>query len=149
MKPFELVIDVFTTNEYGDSPAYAVVEVTPLFLDEVARLSELCRAHALTAVEVSASPERWDAEDEFRLQDDALHVQKNVFWFAAYPKHADYDVETRGIDIKDLRKIAEAGPGIAPENDSFQWSDGRLYFAGCAELAKDLSVKFEEQNNEQ
>ena len=138
IETFELVIDAYALNEWGDGPAYAVVNVDRAFCDRLVRLRRLCGDNDLESVTVAAGPDRWENQDELRIRGDSLRVCGDAFWFEAYPKHADYGVETRSIEIDALLKIAAAGPNAPPESDCFRWSDSRLYYAGDPGLVTDL-----------
>ena len=47
----------------------------------------------------------WASNDEFRMQCNELVVFDDSLYFRAYPKHANYEVETRMISIDDLEKL--------------------------------------------
>lgn len=137
-QPFKLVIDAYAVSEFGDGPAYAEVTVDRTFIDRLVRMCHLCKNSDLESVTVAAAPDRWDNQEELRIRGDSLRVFGNAFWFEAHPKHADYGVETRSIEIDALLKIVAAGPGAPPGSECFRWSNGRLYYAGDRGLLTDL-----------
>lgn len=107
VKPFKLVIGASATSEFGEGPEWAGVTVTPEFLQTLLRLRRVCRDEKLESVTVSQAPDCWDQEEYFRIRGDSLRVWGNDFWFEAHPKYADYNVETRAIDIDKLLKVVD------------------------------------------
>jgi len=139
IEPFKLAIDAFACDEYADDPGYATLTVDQGFLDQLARLHGLCVAEHLESATVSMGPDAWGNEDELLLRGDSLNVWRDRrFWFSAKPKHADYIVETRSIDISSFRRIARAGADVPTEDDHFKWSKGVLYFSGDPGQVNDL-----------
>jgi hypothetical protein len=121
-EPVRFYMEARSTSEYGDSPAYAKLNVTPGLLAQIKELSGLCESHNLCSVHVDGSPDFWGpkgSEDEFRLRDGELVVTKDGFWFTARPKHADYDIETSYVDVPSfLEDVAKAAPGDALYEDN-------------------------------
>lgn len=132
MKTFQLVVDVRATDEFGDAPAFAAIEVTPEFLARLCELSELCKRYALESVNVSSGQVTWQRSDEFRITGDSLRVYGEDFWFEAYPKHAYYQIETAAVCIPDL--IKAAGDGDEGTQGGFygdlEFHDGILFGGG-------------------
>lgn len=137
-QPFNLVIEAYAVSEFGDGPAHAEVTVDPTFIDRLVRLCRLCKENDLESVTVAAAADRWDNQEELRIRGDSLRVFGGAFWFEAHPKHADYGVETRSIEIDTLLTIVAAGSNAPPADQCFRWSNGRLYYAGDPGLLTDL-----------
>jgi hypothetical protein len=140
-EPFTLVVKARATGEFGEGPDYAEVSVTPEFIERLLRLSRLCEEHGLESVTTPGAVDRWDREDELRIRGDSLRVWKDTFWFEAYPKHADYSVETAAIDIDSIVSVAV-----------FSWEDAdagfrrvgdKVFSAGCDDELNDLIALYE------
>lgn len=144
-KPFTLVVDAYACSEYGAGPAYAVIEIGPEFWERIFRLLGLCRTESLASCSEWRGPDRWDGAEDLRLVSDTLVVDRDSFWFTARPKHADYDVETRAVDLEELANAANDRPTIQP---SFRWSNGTLYYAGDPGLLTDLIDMYEHAQQE-
>jgi hypothetical protein len=112
-EPFTLVARAHSTSEYGDGPEYAEIRVTPQFVEQLVRLSRLCKEHGLESVTVRDAVDRWDQEDDLRIRGDTLRVYGGDFWFEAYPKYADYNVETVAISIARLASVATRPTEVA------------------------------------
>ena len=101
-KNITVVIDAFSTNEYGNAPEYAAFTVNQEFLDRLEVLSELCKDHNLCEVRQYFSPE-WgpvSVADDMLLQSDELVMSTgDFFYFSAYPKHSNDRVESGFIDL--------------------------------------------------
>jgi len=128
VEPFTLVAEVHSTSDFGEAPSWAKIAVDQKFLDQLNRLRRLCVENNLESVSVYAVPEHWENQEDLRLRGDSLRVAGTSFWFEVHPKHADYNVETRSIEIDDLLKVIEMGRGDGIEHDEFRWSDGILFF---------------------
>lgn len=93
-----------TTSEHGDRPLFASFDVTPDFFPSIRRMQQLVKDSKLSSVK-----EFWDIDwadnNEFRMQGNEIVVFDDSFCFSAYPKNADYEVETRLISIDDLEKL--------------------------------------------
>ena len=106
----KLVVKVYATSEYGDSPCFALVNVTPKWVAHLQRLSEVCVSNNLSQVQTHDGPDEWDLEDDLRLRGDTLHVDElGYVYYSAYPKHCDYCVETCLLGIAWLRELLEKG----------------------------------------
>jgi hypothetical protein len=124
-EPFTLVVAAQATDEFGEGPDYAEVSVTPGFIEHLLRLSRLCEEHGLESVTTPGAVDRWDREDELRIRGDSLRVWKDTFWFEAYPKHADYNVESAAIDIANLVSVAV----LSTEGAYFRRVGDRVFYA--------------------
>jgi len=101
--PITFYVAAFACNEYGDGPGWAKVEINQKFIDELIEMHNLTNLFGLSVVERDGCVEYWQNEDEYRLQSDDLSVNSyGCFRFITHPKHADYNVETRDVLIKDL-----------------------------------------------
>jgi len=137
-RPFMLIVDAYAISEFGDGPAFAEITVDQAFVDRVIRLRRVCKENDLESVSVWSYPDRWDNED-LKVRDESLRVYHGEsWWFEGHPKHADYNVETRAIEIDDLLKVIEAGPGGTVPHSRFRWSNGTLYYASDPGLLTDL-----------
>lgn len=127
-KPFDFYWEAFACDEWGDGPRWAKVHVTQAFVDQVHSLQTKCLEFN-AQMAVHESPEQWDGEDELRLQGDELNVSHLSFWFSARPKHADYAVETRILDIRDFFDAIDN-----PERrmSHLAWADGVLFMDGSS-----------------
>jgi hypothetical protein len=145
MKNFKLVAEAFALDEYGDGPAFAEIDVDQEFLDRLLALSRVCADNGLESLTVTSSPRRWDGEDELCIVGDSLRVWGDEFWFEAHPKHMDYNVETRGIAISELIRIAHDGEsGSAPETTGhacFLWLNGVLFHSSFPEELADRFMR--------
>jgi hypothetical protein len=138
-EPFTLVVRARAISEFGEGPDYAEVSVTPEFIEHLLRLSRLCKEHGLESVTTPDAVDRWDQEDELRIRGDSLRVLKDVFWFEAWPKHADYNVETEGIDIASLVSVAV----LSTEGDYFRRVGDRVFYAESDDDLNDLIALYE------
>lgn len=146
MKSVQLVVDVHATDEYGDAPEFAVIEVTLALLGRLADLSRLCKLHGLESVSVTAGPTTWHREEELRITGDSLRIFGDVFWFEAYPKHAHYRVETSSIDIQALTRLcSDAGKQADPIGE-MAFIDGVLYRSSYPD---DLAAAYREASEEE
>ena len=106
----KLVVKAYATSEYGDSPSFAVVDVTPELVDNLQRLSAVCTGNDLSQVQTYDSPDGWDLQDDLRLRGDKLHVYGTGFFhYSAYPKHCDYRVETCTLEVPWLIELLQKG----------------------------------------
>ena len=114
-----LILEAYSTNEYGDGPSWARVVITPGLVDEIQRLAALCAEHHLVSVSTYDAPAEWDQEAELRLSYDRHVVDKYDFWYEAAPKHASYSVETRSMTIAYLVKAlyGESDGGTVIDGD--------------------------------
>lgn len=140
--PYQLVIDAFACNQDGDSPSYAAIEVKPEFLAKIARVSAAASAAGIRVAHVDADNGIWsDPDNSLRMRDSELVVYpkhgagNTSFWFRGHPKNADYDCETRAIDLNDLITSVSTD-GELPSG--FERDRGVLFYDGGAGTAIDL-----------
>jgi hypothetical protein len=131
MESVQFVVEVHSSDEFGEAPVFAVVEITPDFLGRLNSLSALCRTHALESVSVSAAPAYWHREDELRIVGSSLLVHGDMFWYEAYPKHATYQVDTHGVNIEALLRMVEAEEGC-DELSGMEYHYGILFHSGSS-----------------
>lgn len=137
--PFTLVLDAFACDEDGDSPAYAEITVTTEFIAQIKHTAVVCQSANIRAAHVNDSDGIWhDPEGALRMRGTDLVVMPSFgavgdtsFFFQAHPKHADYDCETRAVDLKDL--IACIGNAEPELPIGFQRERGVLFFDGASE----------------
>lgn len=129
----ELVLSVMPCASSEYHPDWAVVEVTPRFVSRITRMRAICEKERLAGVIDVCGPDEWGGGEECTVLNDRLAVEKDLFYFHAHPRHADYDVETADVDI-DAFLAAVADPaGKTP--DGWAWHDGRLYVTNDASNA--------------
>lgn len=130
MKPFNLVIEAFCTDEHSDSPAFGAIEMTDELLARIKSIGTLLEANGLEQAKALASP-TWDQEDDLRIRGERLAVTKDEFWFTAYSKYGSGHFETRSLMVRDLERMVEAvAAGATQENESFVLRDGVIYYDG-------------------
>lgn len=100
--PIEMYVDAYTCDYYGEGPAWAKVTLTQQFLDQMLRMQRICKQQDVDIVTKSWAPEKWEREEQLNFEGDDLYVTADSWWFRARPKHADYAVETRNVDIRDM-----------------------------------------------
>lgn len=143
MKTVQLMMEVHATVEFGDSPEFAVVEITQDFLDRLGVLSALCKSNGLESVSVSAGPASWHREEELRITGDSLRVFGDVFWFEAYPKHGNYQIETQSVDIPALTDIAHDPGKQRDATSGLEFHDGFLI---ASSFPEELAARYHEVN---
>lgn len=127
----ELFVRVFADAE-ADYPVYAKVNVTAELLASISKLSKLVSDNHIKHATTYGSPDEWENEDEYRIRGDEMHVSGENFWFTGYPKHADFNIGTNAISIKDAMQL------LGHENSPNGTRVGNLLVHdGCAYL--DLS----------
>jgi hypothetical protein len=124
-KPFTLVVRARAVSEFVEAPEYAEIHVTPQFVEKLARLSRLCKEHGLRSVTTGDAVERWDQEDELRIRGNSLRIYGDDFWFEAYPKYGNYNVETVAISIADLASVAT----LSTEGAGFRRVGNKVFYA--------------------
>lgn len=137
--PFDLYWEAYACDDHGDSPAFAKVVIDQAFVSNLLDLQATCISKKVGSIEQDIGVE-WDGEDLLNLRGDELSVGPYSFWLRARPKHADYYVETRSIDIVDLLAAIgsqETGP-VSTAN--LGWADGVLFMSseGSAVFAESL-----------
>jgi hypothetical protein len=102
---------------YNDVPSVVKFSIDESTAAEIIRLAAIVKSNGLYKVEkfdyratyLKYDPEQ-DAEDaklageenEFRTEADVLNVSDREFWFSAYIKHTDIDIESEEQRIDDL-----------------------------------------------
>lgn len=127
-KPFDFYWEAFACDEWGDGPRWAKVQVTQEFVNNLHSLQTKCLQFN-AQMTVSETPQEWDMEEELRLRGEELNVTMNHFWFSARPKHADYAVETRLLDIK---VFFDAIDNSEQRMSHLAWADGILFMDGSS-----------------
>ena len=100
-----LYLSTRCTNEYGESPSYAQVELTPALLERVHTQRALIALHGLMSI-TSRADVRWGNSDKLRLDGDEMTVGQSGFWFQVYVKHQDGHVETEALPFELLTQFA-------------------------------------------
>lgn len=151
---FELMIEAFACDEYGDSPLAATIRIDERFVRRIKTIEEIGLTHDFSAVydDKIVGDEVWvDENDDLRMRGTSLVVMPRhgaSFFLQGHPKHADYNCETRAIDLKDLLLAVEQGErATLPEN--FSWKNGRLFYAGDVGYLQDLIENFDEGSEEE
>lgn len=142
--PFEFAVEAHSSNEWVNGPDYAVLTIDQAFIDLLTRLRRACKDNGLESVNATYYPKAWDREEALRIQGDSLRVTRSgSFWFEGHPKHCDWGVETKCLEIDDLLKIVEDRlTGDLPEG--YILSNGRLFFGSTY-----LVERFEENSEEE
>lgn len=97
--PTTLYVSAFACDEWGESPAWAKVTLDQPLIDAVLSMQQLCIADGLDETSRSWGVEAWGRGAELLLRGEKLTVTAHSWWMQAYPKHADYECQTRMIDI--------------------------------------------------
>lgn len=105
-----VVVGAIATSDYGDSPNYAAFRVTQDYIDRLRRAADVAQEHGFTEVRKPDGPDWGLDEDELRLEYPEISIKPGgsagaYFLFIDRPRHADYDIESRAIDLKDLQKV--------------------------------------------
>ena len=129
----KLVMSVMACGDSEYHPDWAVIEVTPEFVSRITRMRTICEKAHLAGVLEAAGPDAWGGGDEAPVQGDLLVVERDLFFFRAYPRHADYDVETSDVNIEAFLAAVAAPAGKVP--DGWSWHEGRLYVTNDASNA--------------
>lgn len=143
MKTVQMVVEVHATNEFGDTPQFAVVELTPAFFERLGELSALCRRYGLESVSVSAGPASWHREEELRITGDSLRVFGDMFWFEAYPKHGNYQIETQSVNIPALTDITRDPGKQRDDTSGLEFHDDFLI---ASSFPEELAARYHEIN---
>lgn len=128
-QPFMLVWEAFACDEYGEGPGWGQLEVTQEVLNELHEMQTLCLQNSCEISRDFGGME-WGNDDSLRLRGDELHVSASSFWVRARPKHCDYYVETRMMDIEELFKLIDQGQAAA--TPYLAWADGVLFKDGSS-----------------
>ena len=97
-----IYIEAYACSEHDAGPAYGSFLLNENLVHRLLDLKDLCSRHNLTETR------EWRAcnwgpgnyADHARLQSDEMVVSGGCFWFRAVPKHVDYAVETRLLEIE-------------------------------------------------
>lgn len=127
-KPFNFYWEALACSEWGDGPQWANLYVTQAFVDALHEWQTKCLDMGATLT-FKAAPDAWDSEDEYRLLDDEININGNQFWFSAHPKHANYNVETRILAIKDF---FDAIDNPWHQLSHLAWADNLLFMDGSS-----------------
>lgn len=151
--PFTLVIDAFACDEYGDCPPYAETTVTPEFLQSLAHHVGVCGAAGVRAAHIGDYDCVWhDPQDDLRMRGTDLVIMPSFgafggasFFFQGHKKHANYNCETRAIDLKNLIAcIGEAGELPV----GFKRERGVLFYDGGFGTIEDLVEQYLESDED-
>lgn len=111
-KTVRIVVGAFATCDDGDGPMYALFRVNEAWLAKLDGLRAVCKIHDLTEARIAGSPD-WApgaVAQELRLQNGELVVLPDgAFWFTDYPKYGGYQIETRALDIAQVREALNQG----------------------------------------
>ncbi len=108
-RPLTLYVEAFSCDEWAEGPSWAKVTIDQQFVDTVLELQALCTSQKLDQVSRSWFVEKWGDDGQLRLQGEDLQVGPRSWWIRARPKHADYDCETRMLDISWLLDCLQKG----------------------------------------
>lgn len=135
-EPVELLMSCFCTNEFGSAPAYGKVTLTQQLVDRIFALRALASEHNLSELR-DFYPIEWggqdpDLDEEWRMELEELVVGGHSMWFLASPKHANYNVETRAIELNLLKKVLSSRD--SDKSDYLVWHKGHLVFSPDGEV---------------
>lgn len=149
-EPFELVVAAHATNEFANGPEFAVLAVDTAFIRKIMRLRRVIFGNGLDDVGVTHYPDWWHKEESLIIRGDTLRVTSGgSFWVEGHPKHRDWDVETRAIDIDDFLKIVSAGPSVEPSDSDYRWIEGRLFYGSSLDWLVEAFTGGEEPEEEE
>lgn len=127
-RAIKLVMEVTALSEGADGyPAWAEMSVTPQLVERIRHLRDLCLREHLSLVYEQTGLDRWEREQEYRIAGEMMVVGPDRLFFLAYPKHADFEVETAGLDL-DGFLAALAGPATEIPGH-WAWRGNVLYIA--------------------
>ena len=116
-RAIKLVMEVHALSEGADGyPIWAEVLVTPQLLARIRHLRDLCQRERLSWVYEQTGLDRWESGQEYRIAGEAMAVGPDRFYFVAYPKHADFEVETAGVDEDCLFAVMDDPTAKIPEH---------------------------------
>ena len=147
-KEFDLYLSAASTSEYGDGPSWAKVTVNQEFVNQIFEMLAVIKLAKLSGAERYVYPDEWENEDEYRLIDNCLHVSPHGdFWFTSYPKHSDYNIETRGLDMMRLSKaIASSEDANELEQWGLKWTDAGLIYCPSGDFEDFLNGILERES---
>ncbi len=100
-------VQAFAVGEFNNGPQHARFDATPEFFQRLKHLQALLEEHRLSSVREWHAI-AWEDTEEWRISCEELVVERGTFWFAGFPKSADYEVETRRIDNELEALVAQA-----------------------------------------
>lgn len=139
-KEITLVLAANSTSEYGDGPGWASIVLTDSFVSRLESVLKLVQENDLTGADIDYAPDKWENQEEYRLLYDEACISRIGFYFRSWPKHANYAVETNGIEISSLRELLEKG-----ESEDVEVINGVAYYP--ASEADNLSHSFAEEDD--
>ncbi|WP_454727766.1 MULTISPECIES: hypothetical protein [Cupriavidus] len=126
-RPARLFVEATSSADYA-RPDWAMVDLTPSFVQRIMALRQVCRDNELLSVRAAGGPTRWDRATEWRPDIPALIVSADDFKFEVHPKLAHgTTVESASVPIKRLLQLLQAGE--VHNAKDFRWNDGVLYYA--------------------
>jgi hypothetical protein len=142
--PFTLVVDAFACASDGDAPLYAAVTMTPALLGEIVRIARIAKDAEICLVHIDADDGVWnDTDESLRMWGTDLVVMPSrgalkeaSFFWQGHPKHADYNCETRAIDVDDL--LACMGNSEPKLPNGFRRDRGVLFYDADSGAMDDL-----------
>lgn len=136
----KLVVEVGCTSDYLAAPSFAVVDITPAFMQRLERLRAVCKDHDIQRVSVCSSPDEWDGQDTLRITGNELNVSDDYFWFEACLKHSDSEINTCLVNIDHLTRVVNSG-STDPERPDMLLQLGILYCGGVPEDLADIHLQ--------
>lgn len=124
-KPFTLVVAASNTDEFGDSPEWAKVEVNQEFVNSLHKYQTIAIRDSLDA-SINDEPNEWGGD--LRYAFCTLEIDKTCFYFRAAVKHSSEYVETRSIEIKEFFRAIENPRDLNVSH--MGWADGVLFSEG-------------------
>ncbi|KWT98280.1 hypothetical protein APY03_0415 [Variovorax sp. WDL1] len=105
--PVTLYLSAFACDEFGEAPRWAKVTLDQAFMDQLLAMRTRCIEQNLDLQATSAEPEAWQEDGMFprRVSGTAVYVNKGGWWFQGYPKHCNYAIETRMVEIETLLTV--------------------------------------------
>jgi hypothetical protein len=122
--PFMLYMEAFSCYEFGESPGWARIRVDQALMTTLLENQALCRERGLEHLATAPNLIEWGDQDNLNVRDEDLMVGKRSLWYRGRPKHAEYYVETRIIEIAELLKAIQ-DPSHC--DGSIAWADGILF----------------------
>ncbi len=110
-KAQRLYLEAYATSSHVNGPLFAEYVISDYWINHLIHLSALCKENHLTECRKFDCPV-WYGEDLLRLSHQELVVDDQDFYFCARPKHADFTVETHGMEIGSLVTLAREGGDI-------------------------------------
>lgn len=138
-EPIKLYVKAYSTGATAvmSAPDFGMVTLTQELLELIHATQTRVLASGIDESTVSvATAIEWDTRGtDWRLGLPNMTVTEDTVYFASYPKHANFAVETVEISLRELYAIlAPKGRGTA----SLDWADGIL-FADDADDVKEFA----------